>query len=262
MKGSCWLLLVFLTGCTRVSVFSSQSLYSIAEDPFYDVYSRELVSIAGKSYDSEQVSNKHLDAEFVVAMDKLNELLSHPEQASPDLREDLRSLGMQKVQLASASRSPWHQASLVRSYKASYLDSFHLLGLAGDMVMKGTPVDVYRSKDQRTLLRYKSLARALKSCGLVFSEPIDKDPNHIELFKYSKLNKNARSHHASLWTKEKNLMVAFKKSLLKDHGNFLFRSSHERLMHRRRIMLLLDLDRRLSELEQKLESMPAQESMP
>ena len=61
----------------------------------------------------------------------------------------------------------------------------HLLGLAVDLEMNGKPFDVKRrGHEPEVRACYLALSELLLSCGLVFSEPVTKDPNHVELLKY------------------------------------------------------------------------------
>ena len=57
--------------------------------------------------------------------------------------------------------------------------------------MKGRSFDVKsHPNDPQTLRNYKTLEFVLNRAGLVFSEPMDKDANHVELYRYCKKNPN------------------------------------------------------------------------
>jgi hypothetical protein len=176
--------LLLLGACASQSPFP-EGRYSFDQDPLACVYRSELQDISASSFDSEQVSNKHLDPEMIAALEIVNERLAHPELLKPEHRYIFNQSGLSKITIASASRSAWHQSKLSSSYKAGDLGSMHLLGLAVDLEMNDKPFDVKRrGHEPQVRSCYLALSELLISCGLVFSESVKKDPNHIELLKY------------------------------------------------------------------------------
>lgn len=179
-------LLTFLCGCDSLQPFPNQK-YQRELDLCLPYYESTLVNIRGLDIDSEQVSNKYMDPELLCALQKVNELLAQPQSLSPELQKILSSASLNKITLASAARTPWHQASLSTTYKAKAFSSMHSIGCAADLVMKGQPFDVARRGNEAEVQAcYHALGEVLKSCGLIFSEPQAVDANHVELMRYSR----------------------------------------------------------------------------
>jgi hypothetical protein len=177
----------FSQGCQRSMSPFPQGRYKFSSDPLSQVYEGHLINIKGKKFDSSQVGNKHLDPEMISAIEAVNIDLSEPERLSVEHRKIFKASHLNTITIASAARSPWHQSRLGASYKANMLSSMHLLGLAVDLEMKGKPFDVKRRGDDPQVQEcYRALSELLIKHGLVFSEPVDKDPNHVELLKYSR----------------------------------------------------------------------------
>jgi len=178
-------LITALTGCQNNQRFNQP--YETIADPFCVIYQSALINIEGEEFDSNQVSNKTLDLEMIQALWTANLILAQPKKCSPTLAGRIKRLGLERITIASASRSPYLQARLKNDYKAGYLQSVHLLGLAVDLEMKGTSFDI-KSYPNDAMMRfnYETLEMVLNMAGLVFSEPKDRDPNHVELFRYCK----------------------------------------------------------------------------
>lgn len=179
------ILLSLLMGCNQQKVF--QKPYRFKQDPFVPIYQTYLTDIVGEGFDSEQVSNKTLDPEMIHAIHQVNVILSKPRIYAPFLSDRIKELAIEKITIASAARSAYLQDRLSSSYKAAYLSSFHLLGLAVDLEMKDKSFDIKSHPDDPQIKRnYETLSMVLNLAGLVFSEPVHLDPNHVELFKYCK----------------------------------------------------------------------------
>lgn len=234
-----FLVLLLFSGCANLEPFNRVK-YKVKEDIFYPIYYHKLTSIKGMGFDSSQVSNKYLDQEMVNALEKVQAMLDTPSKFSKGIADDVKLLGITTLQIASASRSPKHQFLLQSMYKASYLKSFHTLGLAVDLKMRGEPFD-FRMKYEKgvRMERYQALERILFKAGLVFSEPIEKDPNHVELFRYC-YKKNHEADLAALKKKETEFFHQFK-IVVREKMNALAkkRNKNYRLMKR----LYLDLVR-------------------
>lgn len=192
---------IFITGCNNNVRFSQP--YKLKADPFIPIYQTHLKNIKTFPFDSKQVSNKHLDPEMIKALNYVNLILSNPDKYAPKISERIKLLSIEKITIASAARSANLQARISSSYKASYLSSFHLLGLAVDLEMKGKSFDIKSHPTNPTVAyNYATLKLLLNEAGLVFSEPVEKDPNHVELLKYCR-KKNLNWDKDTLKEKEK-----------------------------------------------------------
>jgi len=239
-----FLALVF-GGCQGLQPISKEEPYSFEKDPLAPFYREKLVSIAGQPYDSEQVSNKHLDPRMIAAIEHLNQLLGDPSSLPPELGDPLAKAGLNKITLASASRSPAHQASLKGEYLASPFGSGHLMGLAIDLEMKGKPFDVKRQGDDPEIKKvYKALGETLKLAGLFFSEPVKHDPNHVELLRWSR-----KSNHPDFdfvaWKEQSLRFLRALERRLSRLERDLPRGKEQRHLQRQ----LVDLEKRFDELE-------------
>jgi hypothetical protein len=124
---------------------------------------------------------------MIHAILQVNVILSDPGRYAPFLKTRIEELGIDKITIASAARSAYLQERLSSRYKASYLNSFHLLGLAVDLEMNGKSFDIKSYPNHPQVLRnYETLSMVIGLAGLVFSEPKELDPNHVELYKYCK----------------------------------------------------------------------------
>ena len=201
-------------------------------------------------YDSEQVSNKFLDHELIEALAQVNFQLAHSETLPHPCGNILQSSGLKKITLASAARTPWHQASLASTYKAQHFASMHSLGLAADLEMKGQPFDVSRrASDPNVQACYEALRELLNSCGLCFSEPQNLDANHVELLRYSRksptFNKSAwRQKNLNWWTGLRD-DLQLKLSNGQPYKDINPSRNDERVLER----LLLDIQKEIESLE-------------
>lgn len=201
--------LLCLAACQQKKVFNKP--YQFESDPFIPIYQTNLIDIENETFDSDQISNKTLDPEMFRAILTTNHILSEPEKHAPFLKDRIHELGIRKITLASAARSAYLQDRLSVSYKASYLKSFHLLGLAVDLEMKGKSFDIKsHPHDAQTKRNYETLTMVLNLAGLVFSEPVELDPNHVELYKYCR-KKNPNWDREGLSYKYKLFLSEMKK---------------------------------------------------
>lgn len=227
-------LLFFLCSCQSLKPFNKQK-YSIKQDIFYSVYHDNLLPIQGMSFDSKQVSNKFLDREMIHALIHCNNILANPKHYYPELETEIKAIGINKITIASASRSPKHQFLLNADYKASYLKSFHLLGLAVDLEMRGKPFDFRENTENQK--HYDTLEKVLRKAGLVFSEPKDKDPNHVELYKYCKKKNNSISE-TELYAKEASFLEKLYQRLMQEN-------SYDSITKKQRNRLIQDIENQL-----------------
>jgi hypothetical protein len=197
------LFILFCIGCTPIKPFPDQK-YSFKNDFFLPAYQSHLINIRGHAFDSEQVSNKHLDPLIIDAMNNANAIIKNPEIHYPEIASQISDMNIKKITIASASRSPMLQFRLSAKYKAKYLSSFHLLGLAVDLEMRGKSFD-FRD-DPKQLKHYHTLEKVLNKAGMVFSEPKEKDPNHVELYRFC-LKKNPNADLIELKKKERTLIL-------------------------------------------------------
>jgi len=231
-------------GCEGLNSFPQNKGYRFSDDPLAEFYQKELVSIEGKAFDSNQVSNKHLDPKMVVAIEKLNQILANPSKLPKNAQLALKKANLKKVTLASASRSPLHQFRIGGQYKASPFASNHLLGMAVDLEMKGKPFDIKRRAHEEDVKKaYEALKLAMNQAGLFFSEPVHKDPNHIELLAWSR-----KSHHSSFdfksWKSNAlKFMISMKRRMATIEKS-LPRGPQKRFHQRQ----LLDLEKRIDEI--------------
>jgi hypothetical protein len=196
---------LFFAGCSNLKPFPDKK-YSVPNDYFFKVYEQELVYTGGEEFDSNQVSNKYLDPEMISALQYANSIIANPDKLMSEIAPEIKALGLNKITIASASRSPWFQYRLSSKYKAKYLNSFHMLGLAVDLEMKGKSFD-FRENPAK-LKNYYTLEKVLNKAGMVFSEPKEVDANHVELFKYCK-KKNPNYKKFELQKKEQHLIACF-----------------------------------------------------
>ena len=209
MKNSIYklILLSLLTcaSCSTLKPFANKR-YSVKQDFFMPIYQESLYNITNCDFDSKQVSNKHLDLEMVQALNKVNEIFKEPAKYYPQFLAQIKATGIKKITIASAARSPMLQYRLTAKNKAPYLQSFHMLGLAIDLEMKGKNFDFRENSNY--LKHYLTLEKVLKKAGLVFSEPRSVDPNHVELYKYC-FKKNPNADITTLEIKEQKVLKDF-----------------------------------------------------
>jgi len=205
------MVVVLLGGCSELAPFPDKGIYHVESDPFYMVYQLRLSNYEHCSFNSPQASNKYLDPEMILALERVNLILSQPEKFAPQMVNMIKESGINKISLASASRSPMQQYYLSSRYKANFMDSFHMLGLAVDLEMEGTPFDVkHNPQEAKMMANYHLLGLVIEKAGLVFSEPMDKDPNHVELFRYCR-KKNSSFDQRVLLEKELLLVKDFQR---------------------------------------------------
>ncbi len=185
------------------------------------------------------IQNKHLDAEMIEALNKANDIFKNPVKFYPEIAAEIKAMQIDKITIASAARSPMLQYRLTAKNKAPYLKSFHMLGLAVDLEMKGKIFDF--REDPKQLKHYHTLEKILNKSGLVFSEPKEVDPNHVELFKYC-LKKNPDADIKNLQIKEKKFLQNFIQ--LVEHKIKHQKHSRVKLHHKR---LLIDLNNALNQ---------------
>lgn len=237
--------LLFVTvGCQSLEPFQDTGPYRFEKDPLASFYSDIFYPIRGKSFDSDQVSNKHLDSRMVKALDHLNQLLSNPSELPKKVREPLIRGKLNVITIASASRSPLHQASLGKRYRAKAFHSNHLLGLAVDLEMNGKPFDIKRrGKEQEVKEVYEALKQVMAMAGLFFSEPPQVDPNHVELLEWSR-----KSDHPSFDFEEWKKSSLFFYEKLENRMKKLM-ESHPRGLEKRLLeRQMIDLGKRIDEI--------------
>ena len=233
-----------LLGCQSLQSFPEKFSYDFGKDPLAPFYRENLAPIQGKNFDSHQVSNKHLDPRMIDALEKLNRLLDDPSSLPDKTEATLKKSGLKKVTIASASRSPSHQASLGSSYRAAPFNSNHLLGMAVDLEMKGKPFDIKRrGKEPQVIETYEALKETMAIAGLYFSEPVKKDPNHVELLAWSRKSDHP-SYDFDAWKSNSlNFMSTMERRM-----DRILRNMPKSVKKRQLERQLLDLEKRIDVL--------------
>lgn len=171
--------------------------YDKEKDFMRPVLSDNFVSIEGKSYDSDQISNKYLHKDLVEALDAI---VANEEQA-------LKNIGLWPFKLASASRTPLQQVSVKADnpIAVGMFSSGHVFGSAGDISLLGS---TYNNKEDRA-----DLKALLGKHGVTLPDGLSiKDPNHFFLTKF--LNSKIFSNSLKLDMLEKYYDVMSKERVI------------------------------------------------
>ena len=162
--------------------------YHFNNDIFKPVYERSMENVSGR-FATSNVENPYLDHETVVAMDLANKIILNPHAYfHKDIADTIRDANLSPLVLSSASRSILQQATLQASYRASWLNSMHALGLGVDISMNGTNYDVRNgSPTTQSTNNFKLLRMVMLKAGFVnpvgYSNHYER--NHFVLAQYS-----------------------------------------------------------------------------
>jgi hypothetical protein len=146
--------------------------YNPNDDFMRQVLQNNCVSIAGKPYDSPQITNKYFHKDLVAALDKL---VSNEQDM-----QALRDMGLAPFKLASAGRTPLQQASVgsQNPVAAGMFSSGHIFCSAGDIAFAGTSYN--------DGISHSKLRDILAKHGISLPDNLSKiDPNHFFLGTYT-----------------------------------------------------------------------------
>lgn len=244
-------------------IFEPRNGYRVEDDFFTSSYPREMPNYAGRPWVSSQVENPHLHPDLAAAIERVNEILSDPDQhlqGDIELLAAVKKMKVKRLQIVSAARSPLHQSILRNSSRlgdlvAGYLSSEHLFGFCVDIAMNGTPYDVKMDNvPAENRENWLTLQKVLRMAGLFVPYGM-KDPNHVESLTYSRFSDESTIEDYMAGLKHKVKVMRQLREVAQNervvlHARKMFLKNYRDGLRVRHDVLARDLKQRQEQLQQ------------